>query len=254
MPYPLQFRPNQQCDIFDGQGNSVATNRPIQLFRPMLGLRFNRLDDDNDQHNVPGGQLHRFVLQSDYAANLLFGPPNWDSGGFPSYRLSEDPNVEDWAITDATIWTDAGGGEKLVSGFASKRRELFGTAVNAPPSVVNPDGNTPLIDYGQPYLATLPPLSRNLWRLDFRQQQGFCIIVLAQTNSAGRTIRIYGGSPIAPVLVSASAVGALVATQSILLGVPWVGFCAWVGFDNNDPAPDDIAFIVRKSVGTPNQA
>lgn len=254
MPYPLQFRPNQQCDIFDGQGASVAVNRPIQLFRPMLGLRLNRLDDDNDQHNVPGGQLHRFVLQSDYAANLLFGPPNWDSGGFPSYRLSEDPNVEDWAITDATIWTDAAGGEKLVAGFASKRRELFGTAVNAPPADANPTGATALIDYGQPYLYTLPGNSRSLWRIDFRQQQGFSIVVLAQTNPAGRKILIVQGSPILPVIVSTSALGALTATQSILLGTPWVGFCGWVGFDNLDPAPDDVAFILRKSVGTPTQA
>lgn len=250
MPYPLQFRPNQQCEVFDGLGNSVDTPVSIQLFRPMLAYRTNRLEDDNNQRSVAGGQLHRFVLQSDLAAELPYGPSSWSSFGFPFYQLAEDTLADSWFITDATIWDDPGGGQQFVSGFASKKRLSPGSSRPAPTPSANPIDAAAFLEYGQVWSFTIPGNSQNVWRIDLRQQQGVTMTVLTQTNSAGRFLKLWGGSQLAPIALFTSAVGAVDGTLSVLSTTALRGAWGWFGFINTDPGADDVTFIIRQGVST----
>lgn len=249
MPYPLQFRPNQKCDVFDADGTAVDLNIDIQLFRPMLAYRTNRLDDDNKERNVAGGQLHRFVLQSDLAAELAVGPAEWSSFGFPSYVLAEDPNGEHWGITDATVWDDPAGGEQLLAGFASKKRQWRGSPRPAPTASSAPIDAAEFMEWGQVYSFTLPGSSARYWRVDLRQQQGVTMTVLTQTNSAGRKMDIVQGSQLAPIH-TLSPLGAVAFTVSVLSGTALSGAWGWFGFQNADPGPDDLTFIIRQGVST----
>jgi len=199
MPYPLQFRPNTTVSVFDQADVPVAPGIDFQLFRPLLAWRDNRLPTDFYQHNNAGGQLHRFVLQSDDVCGMRFGPAAWCENRFPYYTMDEDPLAEKWYITDGTVWDDPGGGERFLSGFASKRLEAFGLALPAPTADPAPHITTPLIDYGVRYSATIPATSSSCWRLDLRQQEGFTATLLGPAVLGGVRLVALLGSPVAPI-------------------------------------------------------
>jgi len=250
MPYPIEFRPNTICDVFDADDNSVDTGVSIQLFRPLLAYRTNKLDDDNRERNVPGGQLHRFVIQSDLVAELAYGPPNWASFGFPYYVLSEDTLGSKWAITDATIWDDPAGGQQLTAGFASKKKLWLGTSRAAPAPGAAPLNANPFLEWGQTYSVTIPGTSQIVWRVDLRQQQGATATIFTQTNSAGRKMIFWVGSQLAPVATVTSALGAVAITLSILSTTALIGAWGWFGFQNADPGADDVTFMIRQGISS----
>lgn len=158
MPYPLEFRPNQLADLYDGAGGVVNTSVPLQLFRPLLALQFNTLPNDFREFARSGGQIHRFACEDATWGLLPFGPGSWEQNSLPSYVLAEDPLVRHWYVTDATIWKGPGG-DPLVAGFAVKKHSFAPdeTAVVLAPGAPLPALNNPYVHLGTYYDLTLPP-------------------------------------------------------------------------------------------------
>jgi len=196
MPYPLQFRPNQLANLYDGTGALVTPSANCQLMKPMLAFQFNKLPEDIQHLGLAGGVIQRFVIQDNTWADLPFGPSNWGQSGLPAFTLQEEHNQDFWYVFDATEW--ALGTDLLVSGFASKKRLFPDQAVPVviPAGSVAPLYTSPELVFGRAMKRTFPAAADEYYLLHVRWDQPFSLQTISKAGT-GLIVRYraYDGYP-----------------------------------------------------------
>lgn len=251
MPYPLQFRPNTTCHIWNPDGSALDGSRPLQIFRPMLGTRFNPLVPDFDQHMEPGGILLRFTVESDALSAFYVGPSNWRFKGLPFITLDEDPLNDAWYVSDLVCWDGPGGSQKLLSGFASKKLLNLASSISAPATVPTFDLSAAEILFGPLYSATVPATSFIVFRLPLGVGDVCAVNVMQESVASQIRIHIRGGSPTGAVNINTAPPGSNFVSMNPVTLSPGTTPIVWVGFENiNLALDDDILFTVRRGLTT----
>lgn len=247
MSYPLQFRPNTTADFFNPDGTVIDTGKDMQLFRPLLGCRFNPLLPDFDQHNSPGGIILRFAVQSDAFASTIVGPSNWRQAGLPFFALGEDPLSESWFVTDALPWDGPPTTEKIVSGFASKKVSWLTDPILAPAGGAAYDLTAPELLYGVVYNVTIPAGQKVIYRWYQLLGDAFTVVVLAESIAGATQLVIKGGSPAGANTLATPAPGVLIYSNNPVTLSPSGLVMIWVAFNNTNLGnPLDIDFTLRR--------
>jgi len=245
MPYPLQFRPNTTCDTFGPFGLPISVGVPLQIMRPMLGLRFNQLFPDTDLVMPPGAVILRFVLQDEPTANLFYGPPNYRKQNSPFMKLVEEPNLDNWIISDALVWADSLGGDPYVAGFASKRIAVEDTAIaGVVPGVAMLDANPPITP-GATYSNTLNHGAHHWYKFPLISGQAACAVIRSRTGGgAAFQLKLWIGWPGTPVALMTSGAGAEF-VNSLTTFAQGAGPWCWLEIINPDAAVNaDYTFSV----------
>jgi len=107
MPYPLQFRPNRLCSVYDELGKLKATDAPLQLFRQLISCTFNQREFAGAQIWSPGQVLQRISLELPLAVYPTLGLANLAMDNAWFLRMNEDPSLRSWFILDGIVWESA---------------------------------------------------------------------------------------------------------------------------------------------------
>jgi len=225
MPFPLQFRPNTTCKTFDGFGVAISTDVPIQLYRPLLNCQFNALPQDFFPISRSGGIIQRFALNDEDTFNALVGPPNWNQDRQPYFTLDEDPNDEQWFISDAIPWTDLTS-YAILSGYASKKRANLVDIVDP---IELPDGDaapavtSPEILWGATYHRVFAHAEDAYYVLRNEPSSNGWWQIVQSTNYASQIqLRYSDGAPGAPILRGNSTTTQLLLMNGSQAPILWV--------------------------------
>jgi len=249
MPYPLAFRPNTLANLYDQAGALVTPNANCQVFRPLIGCQFNESPPDADPWLWPGGTLLRFSIEDATWGALFFGPSNWQLAGVPFFRLTEDPNGENWYVLDAVPWIYSSG--LIVQGTASKRHALpdMSSTLALPAGGVAASYTGPLLRFGVMYAANMPPGYDKWFVLPTPAEiQGFTW--QCYSSSAFPTVpicQLYQGPQEGPTSIVTSG-----ATGRLIVGIAHVGAHGLIRFQNTTANDTDVLFAFERMV-TPNR-
>jgi hypothetical protein len=220
MPYPLSFRQNTLCDVYDPSGAGIAFSVPTQLFRPQLMTRFNILPANWAADSPGGATLYRFTLLMPSRGLIVPGPNTW-YGGFYKILLQEDFAGFFIYIFDGTGWEAPSLGQELFQGYGCKNNEDQTSTVTLAFAAGPPSHSSPMIEYGTTYNLTVAPSAHFAYQLVLPPGAFASVNIVANDQPTWISFRLYGGSEATPIVEGGPASSGYISTGSAIgAGVP----------------------------------
>lgn len=245
MPYPLEFRPNTTCTIYDRNGTTLYTDVPLQLFKPWLSWRTNNLLDDHDRIGQPGGVYQRFCILLDAEQEpFAVGPPIWDQG-FHLIAPIEDNDL--WRITDG-VWWDTNDDNRILSGFMAKQRDYL----PQDPVTIMPTDQMDLgswkIEFARTYTMFVADGTQTCVMLQMKGGKGASLQVIDLEGNSPSDFKwqFFGPPAVGPLSETVVSVGSRLAIGTPLTTHHFGDFL-WLVCDNQSGVDANVTFRVERT-------
>lgn len=100
--YPLAFRPNMLCDLYDVANNLLASNLNIQVLKPLIANSANTYTSGGKTIFSPGSTIVRGVVQ---VSGLGYDIPG---GSGQYFKFPADASGRKWRIASGFEWCATG--------------------------------------------------------------------------------------------------------------------------------------------------